>query len=343
MIRKSAARDVQALIANLDDTDQVRREAAIARLAVIGAPAVSHLIALLARGASPVVREGALRALGATGDARALGVALSHIGDSDSAVSVAAIGVVRPFVTSPDGAVVLDRLIATALDSGRDEAVRMAAVEAIREVPGKAAAELRAKLAQDASASVRRRARAPGHQAEARRNPRELVQAAADGAGLPDNPEVLRRLVASLSGSLPLPVLHRLIGVVAAREAAEPSGPRQEAWKVTRGAVHAALAARGSRVALYDLRETLERARGPVPVEFLAAVERIGDASCLDALAAAFARTLAAGFPARDWWTEHLAAAFRGIVQRERLTSRHAAIKRIRARWPDAATVLLKQ
>ena len=64
-----------------------------------------------------------------------------------------------------------------------------------------------------------------------------------------------------------------------------------------RGRVHVALAARGSRIALYDLRESLEAAApatsfsGPLPVDFLAALSTAGDASCLEAVTAAYART----------------------------------------------------
>ena len=40
-----------------------------------------------------------------------------------------------------------------------------------------------------------------------------------------------------------------------------------------RGALHQALALRGSRVALYDLRETIERPPAPLPSSFLAALQ----------------------------------------------------------------------
>ena len=54
-----------------------------------------------------------------------------------------------------------------------------------------------------------------------------------------------------------------------------------------RGALHQALAARDSRLALYDLRDSLlEPDR--LPVAFLAALEDIGDATCLETLAAAY-------------------------------------------------------
>ena len=54
----------------------------------------------------------------------------------------------------------------------------------------------------------------------------------------------------------------------------------------------------------------------------------IGDASCVEAIASAHAN-------AKDaWWRHHLADAFYTIVQREKLTSRHAAMKKIAKRFP---------
>ena len=103
-----------------------------------------------------------------------------------------------------------------------------------------------------------------------------------------------------------------------------------------RAAAHVALASRGSRLALYDLRESLESADAPLPVEFLAALSLVGDASCLEAIAAAYARPAASGRGRDDWWRQHLADAFRAIVAREAITRRHAVMKKIEKRWPDA-------
>ena len=144
-------------------------------------------------------------------------------------------------------------------------------------------------------------------------------------------------LIAAQAARAPLASLHRLVGVVRARESAERGDARTD-WLVARAAIHLALAARRSTVALYDLRETLEAAKEPLPVGFLAALTGIGDASCLEPLAAAYAR---AKGPRHDWWRTHLASAFQDIVRREHLTRRHAAVKKVLARWPDAAAALL--
>src|SRR4029078_3155240 len=99
-------------------------------------------------------------------------------------------------------------------------------------------------------------------------------------------------------------------------------------WIGTRAAAHLALAHRGSRLALYDLRETIESLRERIPVEFFAAVSAIGDASCLDPIATAYSRAK------DDWSRRHLAEAFRAIVNREKITRRHAVAKKMDKLWP---------
>jgi hypothetical protein len=144
---------------------------------------------------------------------------------------------------------------------------------------------------------------------------------------LPDDPAALRRAL-SRADDVPLPRLLRIVERVREREVSEPAASRAE-WTMARGAAHVALANRGSRIAMYDLRESLERSAAPLPVEFLAALSRIGDASCLEAIAAAHAKAR------NGWWRQHLADVFRTIVAREHLTRRHAVVKRIEKRSPQ--------
>ena len=128
------------------------------------------------------------------------------------------------------------------------------------------------------------------------------------------------------------------------REASEPAS--RAAWIKVRARAHVTLAARGSRIALYDLRESIEAAASPLPVEFLSALSTAGDASCLEAVAAAYARstptagpTPTPGVRARTgdlWWRDRLADVFRIIVEREHLTRRHAVVKKIEKRWGSA-------
>jgi hypothetical protein len=113
------------------------------------------------------------------------------------------------------------------------------------------------------------------------------------------------------------------------QEHAEPAAQRRQEWLATRGAVHAALARRGSRVSLYDLRETLDAAQAPLPVDFLTAVTTIGDATCLEPLARAWAAAPAS----EPWWRDRLAGAAAEIMRRAQLSGRSAVVKRVRAKW----------
>ena len=81
---------------------------------------------------------------------------------------------------------------------------------------------------------------------------------------------------------------------------------------------------------MYDLRESLERSAAPLPVEFMAALSLVGDATCLESIAAAYAHVPGGN----DWWRDHLADTFRAIAKREKLTARHAVMKKIQKRWP---------
>jgi hypothetical protein len=151
-----------------------------------------------------------------------------------------------------------------------------------------------------------------------------LTAAAEDG--LPEDADALRRMLVSGGTTAPLPTLHRLVERIREREAAEAPARRGE-WARARGMAHLALAKRSSRLGLYDLREALDGATTALPVEFLAALSIVGDASCLEPIAAAHARA------ADSWWRDHLGDTFQAIVAREGLTRRHAVIRKIEKRW----------
>jgi hypothetical protein len=81
-------------------------------------------------------------------------------------------------------------------------------------------------------------------------------------------------------------------------------------------------------------------------VEFLAALSTAGDASCLEAVAAAYARSTPPPGPAgrkspgdpgdnNAWWRDRLADAFQTIAKREHVTGRHAVMRKIQKRWPE--------
>ena len=136
-----------------------------------------------------------------------------------------------------------------------------------------------------------------------------LIEAAEDR--LPADPDYVLRLVAEAGAAAPLPTLHRLVNAIRNREQAEARPAHRRDWLTVRAAVHQALAARGSRVAAYDLREAIETADGPLPHDFVRAAAAIGDASVLEALAGAFVR---APMPDTSGWRAALVDAARGII-----------------------------
>lgn len=331
-IRASSSRQIDALIADLAAANAVTREAAIARLTVTGARAVERVAALaLSASSSGAARAAAFRTLEGIADPRALEPALKAIADSadaDPKVATAAIAVARLFVRSARGAAAVDRLTAVTLDRRRHDAVRLAALRALRDLDAATIAPLLASLADDPNEAVRTAASARPARPGSDSDPADALARAADEA-LPDEPDTLRRAIAEAGGCAPLPQLLKILERVREREGSATPGRRGDDWAMARAAAHVALAERGSRLAVYDLRESFERARAPLPVEFLTALSLVGDASCLEAIAAAHAR-------ARDtWWRDHLADAFRNIVARENITRRHAAIKKIERKWKD--------
>jgi len=196
-------------------------------------------------------------------------------------------------------------------------------------------APLLERLANDSSARVRSEVAA--RVAPAGRHPtaspaEAFARIARD---LPDDPRLVQTAVASTGDTAPLPELLSIIERIRERERTEPADRRME-WTTARAAVHHALAKRGSRIALYDLRESLGAAREPLPVEFVSALSAIGDASCLEPIAGAYAHAGGRAASSDDWWRRHLAEAFRTIVAREKITRRHAVMKRIARRWDGA-------
>lgn len=336
-IRASSSKQIDALIADLAAGSDVTRETAVARLTLLGARAVERLIAAAADGA-PEARAAAWRALEAIGDARALDPALALLAapDRDPAVSVAAAGVVRAHLRRSHGARALDRLAAVLLEPSRHETLRLAALRALRDLGPATIAPILASLADDPSAAIRTEA-GMGDAAAPRRSedPAAVVMRAADG-NLPDDPAALRHALNLSGGTVALPALVTVVDRVREREGSEPAAVRDQ-WRLARAAAHVALAHRGSRLALYDLRESLEASKGPLPVELLAAIALIGDASCVEAIAAAHARAT------DSWWRDHLARAFREIVARERLTKRHTALRRAEKRSPGVLARMADQ
>jgi hypothetical protein len=288
----------------------VRRDAAVARLRVLGARAVPLLVTFVASGATVGARTAALAALEGSEDVRAVTAARQALAGSDTGLALAAIGVLRGWLAQEQGTDALEALTVAALDRARDGAVRLAALDALSDLPPHLVAPIRANSAINAIAGERPPAEPGG----------TLEWLAAHGTA------------ASLA------TVHGVLS--AAREAERTAaGSRLEGdWRRVRGAAHLALARRGSRLALYDLRDAFDGSRAPLPTDFLAAVAAVGDDSCLEPLARAWA--LGAGEP---WWQGRLAEAAADIVTRVGLTGRHATIRRLKAKWPRFHAVIARR
>jgi hypothetical protein len=313
--------DLRSLVDALASDDEVTREAAIARLAVIGARATDRLIGAFGATTKVTVRVGILRAIERMADARALPLACSAL-HQDADVAVAAAAALKPFldyVEASVSATALDALVDAVLDGSRNRRVRLAAHGALRDIP----ADLLAKITEALATSDTRQRRRVGYD-------EAVLEDAAEGR-LPGDPEELRRAIAAAGAACPLPSVQKVIDAIRVRESSTSAGTRA-GWQHARGAAHQALALRGSRIALYDLRETIEASDGPLPTSFLSAMRAVGDASCVESLAAALSRA-----PQDDrWWRHQLASALRAIAKRERVTKRHASMKKVLTRWPAA-------
>jgi HEAT repeat protein len=329
--RASASTQISTLIENLGAGDATTREAAVARLTVIGARAVERLLSAADSPTNAIARTAALRALEGIADPRALPIAFEALGDPDAAVAAAAASLAGVFVRGSKGAAAVDRLIEIALDRARPAPVRVAALRGLRDLAPSTLAPVFASLADDTSVDVQTAVSAAGGTEETL-DPLDLLTRGARGS-LSWDPQVMRQSIARAGQRAPLPVLLQIIERIREHERGQPAAQRPD-WTAVRAAAHLALAQRGSRLAVYDLRESIEAARAPLPVEFLAALSTIGDASCVEAIAGAFAR-------ARDqWWRDHLVDAFRAIVKRDKLTRRHAAIKKIEKKSKAALDAL---
>jgi hypothetical protein len=332
-IRASASLEVRRLIGDLESADAVKRDAARARLAVIGTRAVRQVLEQLAN-ASPDAAIELIGVLDAIPDARAVDPILDWLGHADSRVRLAAIRAARGLLALPEGTRVLDRLTALVLDSTCASAERAAAVGVLGSLPARTVGPLFDRLKQDPSAEVRSAVEHVGLQGD---DPVAELEDSADG-WLARDPGAVLHLVARAADRAPLSTLHRLIEKVRSREADGRRGLQRD-WATVRAALHLSLARRGSTVALYDLREAFQAAHDPLPADYLAAITLIGDATCLEPLALAYAA--AHDLSDTEHWRRDLAAAFKTIVVREKLTRRHAVLRRVRAKFTNELEQLL--
>ena len=339
-ITRSSAPDVARLIDELSSPDDLRRETALARLSVIGTRAVSPLLALAAdTGRQVICRISALLALEAIGDSRGLAVARSCAVDPDDRVGVVAIGLLAKLARgSGSGATrAFDQLTAITLETGASVERRLAALTALSGPAGAALSPRDARVlapiydALKTDPSSRIRARVTRREAGATQSIESLVDAG--GPGLPDDPAVAVAIVRDDGPSARVTVLRRAIDAVRERER-EATAAAREQWFGVRGVLHQQLATRDSRLAVFDLRESFASAERPLPAGFVAAAAAVGDATCLEPIAAAWLRG------SDPWWRDHLSEAFRAIVRREGLTRRHPVLKKILEKWPAAGALV---
>jgi len=326
--------------------DPVAVESAIARLAIIGRPALRQVLQRVG-GADAAHQPRLLRVLERIGDPSALPSIRPLLAADVPDVAVAAVDAMSALLDARDAATAtaaLDAITATLLDTSRDDAVRLRAFEAISNAPDRSATydvdviePLRAQLRRDASTALRE---AVGSDIAAAAGPADALERPADAgleavaAGhLPADPADLREGLATHGATTPLTVLRRLIERVRAHEATI-RGEEAEVWRVLRATAHLALAARGSRLAVYDLRETLDALGDQTPVGMLSALQQVGDAPVLDVVADAWQRSV------DPWFRGQLVTIFRAVVAREKITRRHAAMKKLAARLPEAFAAL---
>jgi hypothetical protein len=298
--RRGGVGEVDRLIADLGRPDATGRDAAVARLRVLGTRTLPQLTVLLRSPAPPAARAAALAVVEGLDDPRTIPLALAALQDSDADVALAAVGVLRGWLAREAGTQALDAVTAAALDRRRDGAVRLAALDALSELPPELVAPVRERAPFDAG----------------------------DRPALHD-PAALGAWLAEHGGTASLSAIHAAVTGAGEREQSEAPGRRRDEWTRMRGAAHLALAHRGSRVAVYDLRESFDRARAPLPADFLSAASRIGDASCLEPMARAW--SAGAGEP---WWRSRLMESAADIVARLKLSGRHATLRRVRDKWP---------
>jgi hypothetical protein len=272
----------------------------VARLRILGSRALPRLIDLVASHESAVVRAQALDAIEGIDDVRVIDVAYDALRDGDIEVVIAALGVLRRWVAEETGTRLLDAITAITVDRNLDARVRVAALAALSELPEHLVRPIRDQAPPPESA----------------------------GPSL-DDPVQVREWIQAYGAGATLNTLHELVTRTREREHAESSSRLRSEWLQARGRAHQALAKRDSVVALYDLRETFEGATSALPQSFLSTATAIGDASCLEPLARAWAAS------GKDLdWKHQLSMTATAIMRREKLTGRSAVVKKLRANFP---------
>jgi hypothetical protein len=328
-IRRSLAAEVAQWVAQLSSPRAVDRESAVARLTVIGVRATDSLADLVAdRQASDAARSGALAALSAMDSPHTFDVARRVLLDEPTdAVAREALEIVRRMSlgTGARAPVAFEQLTELALDRSARASVRVSAMGALQSHPRALIGPIIEILKDDPSPDV----------AGAAALALDSLSSFTIDAALTLTPRAASEAIARLALESSPAALVRAIEVARANERGCPDASGE--WLLVLGQLHQALAARHSRLGLYDLRERFERAIEPLPLGFVKAAADVGDRSCLDSLAKAWQAITEAE---HHWWRTQVSHAFRTIAIRERIGPHSAAAKRIAARWPAAQPLL---
>jgi HEAT repeat protein len=314
----SKASETKALIAALDDRRPARREAALARLTLLGERSLPYAVEAL-RSPSPLVRMGALSMLERAGTNRALPHALPLLADADEAVAARAAQVAASHLDprtvkalrkalrtrGPEVAraaaealvrlfdlglvEALEPLLDALFDEGAVDEVRLVALGVVARLPAEESAPLLTRLAGTTS--------------------RRMSRAVASHRGPPPSDHAPS-----------IPALHREIERLSAAGSGQTEPGAAAAAKAD---VHLALARLDSRIALYDLREMLEARPVRSAGVLLQAAGLIGDKSLVATLA-----RLAAEEPGL---LEPCAEAFGAIVRRSSLRRTSASMRVVKA------------
>ena len=215
VIKASASSEIRLLVDALSGTDDVRRDAAAARLSVIGARAVERLLSAYERArrrcASPSCASWSRSAI-----PRSLDIARRALNEGGE-VGIAAAQVLRGLLDAREPGVAsgaLDALVSVALDSDAPRPLRRAALDMLRDLPEDIRAGVAGVLEPDADLT----------DDAVIESPRQAVKSAWSAAlegRLPERPSELREAVQSRAAKATLTSLQKLVDALRARESAD--------------------------------------------------------------------------------------------------------------------------
>lgn len=241
--------DIPRLVSELSSGDLLRRETAVARLAIAGARAVPHLLAVARDpSASASARMAAFGALEASASAPAVvAAARTAAAAEEEEVAVAAIECLARAAHGhgPGSTAAFNQLAAIALDATAEVPSRLAALGGLDGLPERHVKPVFDALRADPASRVV--ARVLRRQSGLTLPLEELVE-----RGLPDDAALVAAVLREDADDTRLTVLRRLVDVIRERERHRGDETRAQ-WMAVRGQVHQHLASRGSRIALYDL------------------------------------------------------------------------------------------